>query len=422
MKRKMERIMNEYVLDVCSRAKKASTELAKLNADKKNQTLQCVIEALIEDKQYIFDENAKDVAAAEESSMNSAMVDRLKINEKRFESMLQALKDIIKLNDPIGEYSEIKKREDGLLIGRMRAPLGVVFMIYESRPNVTIDAAALCFKSGNSAILRGGKEAIHSNIALYRSFKRGLSKGKVNEDAVIIVEKTARELVKDFLNLPQYIDLVIPRGGEKLVNFVVSESLIPVIRHDKGLCHTYVERDFDKNEAIKIVLDAKTQRTSVCNATETLLIHKDFPYSKELIDALIHKGVEVRGCSAVCEIEPRVKPAKEEDWDTEYLDMIISVRIVDSFEQAVSHINRHGSKHTEAILTNDFTYSERFKQEVDAACVFINTSTRLSDGAEFGLGAEIGISNQKLHWRGPMALEGLSSLKYVVVGRGHTKG
>lgn len=413
--------MKEYAENIGREAKETSYKLSKLTANEKNAVLLYAAEIMDSEKSKVFEANALDIEEAKKSGMGKAMLDRLTITESRFNDMKKALRDIAALNDVVGEYTEIKKRGDGLLIGRMRAPLGVVFMIYEARPNVTIDAAALCFKSGNACILRGGSDAIHSNAALYKVLQKALKHYAIPQGAISFVEKTDRAIVNEFLTMEQYIDLIIPRGGESLVKFVVKESNIPVIRHDKGLCHTYIEKDYDKNEAIKIVVNAKTQRVSVCNATESLLIHKDFPYAKEVLGALFHQNVVIRGCSKTEALDERVIPAKAEDWDTEYNDYIISVRIVENFEQAVSHINRHGSHHTDAILTNDMHLAERFKTEVDSACVFINTSTRLSDGAEFGLGAEIGISNQKLHHRGPMALEGLTSLKYVVVGNGHIK-
>lgn len=413
--------MSDYTIRVANEANDAAATLAALTGEQKDRALAFVAENLQERKAHILEENAKDVAKAQKDGLSKAMVDRLTITEKRFEAMLTTIDDIIRLDDPVGEYAEMRRRHDGLLIGRMRAPLGVVFVIYESRPNVTIDAFALCFKSGNAVILRGGREAIKTNIALGTAIKKALHRAKITESACTMVENTDRALVPKFLKMNKHIDVVIPRGSEEFSNFIADNSRIPVVRHDKGLCHIYVDKDCDKNDAIKICVNAKVQRPGVCNAMETLLVHKDFQHTHELLTALITEGVAVRGCSKTRAIHNDVVEATKEDWDTEYLDLILSVRVVESYEQAVSHITRHGSKHTESILTNNFLLGERFKEEVDAAVVMVNASTRLSDGGEFGLGAEIGISNQKLHVRGPMALNDLTALKYVIVGRGHVR-
>ncbi|MBI4979567.1 MAG: glutamate-5-semialdehyde dehydrogenase [Spirochaetes bacterium] len=412
--------MNEYVTAAAQKAKDASFALARLNGQDKNRALHAVSDALTERRGQILAENALDVAAAKQAGNPSAFIDRLTLNEKRFDGMLATIASVIALDDPVGAYTEIKKRADGLLIGRVRAPIGVVFFIFEARPNVSVDAFALSLKSGNAVILRGGSEAVKSNTAIVKAIRAGLKKSGIPEHAVTMVENTDRQLIADFVKCTSSVDVVIARGGDALINFVRAESLIPVICHDKGLCHTYIEKDADKAMAMHIAVNAKTQRPGVCNATETLLVHHDFPHTKEIIDALIAKGVEVRGCSRTMAIIP-VKSADAADWDTEYLDLIISVKIVDNIEQAIAHINRHGSRHTEAIVTSSLANAERFKEEVDAGVVMVNASTRLADGGEFGLGAEIGISNQKLHVRGPMGLLDMTTLKYVVTGNGHIR-
>ncbi|MEK6796823.1 MAG: glutamate-5-semialdehyde dehydrogenase [Spirochaetota bacterium] len=414
--------MNEYVLTTAHKAKEASYTLARMNGAEKDRALSLVIEALREKREIILSENAADVALAKQNGLSAAMTDRLTLTAKRFDAMLATIDDVIRQHDPVGAYTEIKRRDDGLLIGKMRAPIGVVFVIYESRPTVTVDAFALSFKSGNAVILRGGSEAIKSNTAIMKAIKTGLKKAGVAEHAASMVEHTDRALIADFGKLTKHIDVIIARGGEALINYVQAESRVPVICHDKGICHVYIEKDAEKHEAIAIAVNAKVDRPGVCNAMEALLINKDFPHTKEMLDALAAKGVALRGCSRTKAIMPSVADATAEDWDTEYLDLILSVKMVDGIADAISHINRHGSHHTDAIVTRDIALAERFKGEIDSAVVMVNASTRLSDGGEFGLGGEIGISNQKLHVRGPMGLVDLTTLKYVVMGAGHIRG
>lgn len=414
--------MNEYVLATAEKAKEASYTLARMNGAEKNRALTSVIDALREKREIILSENAADVALAKQNGLSAAMTDRLTLTPNRFDAMLAVIEDVMAQHDPVGAYTEIKRRDDGLMIGRVRAPIGVVFVIYESRPNVTVDAFALSFKSGNAVILRGGSEALRSNTAIMKAIRTGLKKAGVNEHAATMVEHTDRALIADFGKLTKYIDVIIARGGEALVNYVQAESRVPVICHDKGVCHIYIEKDAERHDASAIAVNAKVQRPGVCNAVETLLINKDFPHTKEVLDALVAKGVELRGCSRTRAIMPSVTEASAVDWDTEYLDLILSVKIVDGIQEAISHINRHGSHHTDAIITRDVLLAERFKNEVDSAVVMVNASTRLSDGGEFGLGGEIGISNQKLHVRGPMGLADLTTLKYAIMGSGHIRG
>ncbi len=399
----------------------AKYTMARLSTRIKNEVLLKIGEEILKRKEEIMKENEGDVENAKEKGLSKAMIDRLILNEKRINQMVDGLKVVANLPDPVGEIVWGTTRPNGLKIRQIRVPLGLILMIYESRPNVTIDAAGLCFKAGNSVILRGGSESFNSNLILVNIMKDVLDKYNIPSSAISFVPTTSRDAIKELLTYDDLIDVVIPRGGENLIKAVKEQSKIPVIFHYKGVCHIFVDKSAQKDMAERITVNAKTQRPGVCNAAETLLIHKDYPYKKELIQALIEKGVEIRGDKRVKEIFPDVKEATEEDWYTEYLDFIISVKIVDSIEEAIAHINKYGSNHSEAIITENYVNAEKFLEEVDSAAVYVNASTRFTDGGEFGFGAEIGISTQKLHVRGPMALRELTTTKYIVYGNGQIR-
>ncbi len=399
----------------------AKYTMARLSTRIKNEVLLKIGEEILKRKEEIMKENKGDVENAKEKGLSKAMIDRLILNEKRINQMVDGLKVVANLPDPVGEIVWGTTRPNGLKIRQIRVPLGLILMIYESRPNVTIDAAGLCFKAGNSVILRGGSESFNSNLILVNIMKDVLDKYNIPSSAISFVPTTSRDAIKELLTYDELIDVVIPRGGENLIKAVKEQSKIPVIFHYKGVCHIFVDKSAQKDMAERITVNAKTQRPGVCNAAETLLIHKDYPYKKELIQALIEKGVEIRGDKRVKEIFPDVKEATEEDWYTEYLDLIISVKIVDSIEEAIAHINKYGSNHSEAIITENYVNAEKFLEEVDSAAVYVNASTRFTDGGEFGFGAEIGISTQKLHVRGPMALRELTTTKYIVYGNGQIR-
>ncbi len=412
-------------------AREASYQLAKMNADQKNNVLISLVKHLRNNKAMILEANKKDINAISipgaESSRLNTIIDRLTLDETKLENIIIAVKKIVSLADPVGSYVSMHERDDGLIIGRMRAPIGVIMMIYESRPNVTIDAFCLCFKSSNASILRGGKEAKHTNIAFGKCIEEALLENKLNKYVCTVIDNPDRALMDCLLKESGSIDMVIPRGGELLIKHVLENSTIPVVCHDKGVCHLYIESDAEKKTAVDIAVNAKAQRTSVCNATECILFHQDFKYIKDVCSALIEKGVELRVCQNIYNMldelanHKKVVLAVDSDYGHEFLAKKVAMKIVTSFDKAIEHINKFGSHHTDSIVTNNFILTERFKKEVDSAVVMINASTRLSDGGEFGLGAEIGISNQKLHSRGPMGLADLTSVKYVVVGQGHIR-
>ena len=380
-------------------------------------------EALQDKKEYIQSENEKDLAAGREKGLSAAMLDRLALSDQVIESMIIGLQEVAALPDPVGEIDEMIKRPNGLMVGRMRIPLGVIGMIYESRPNVTVDAAALCLKAGNAILLRGGSEAIHSNLALAKVLQDALASEKINPAAIQVVPTTDREAVNVLLSLEEYIDLIIPRGGEGLIRFVAENSRIPVLKHYKGVCHVFVDSDADIDMAIDIVLNGKCQRPGVCNALETLLVHKDIAstFLPLVASRLVAASVELRGCSRTKEILPDIKDAVEEDWPAEFLDLILAVKVVDDLDAAMDHIVKYGSQHTEVIVTKSYANAHRFIKEVDASAVMVNASTRFSDGGQFGLGAEIGISTTKLHAYGPMGLKELTTKKFIVYGDGQVR-
>lgn len=412
-----------YMEELGIRAKKAAKTVQYLGQTQKNTGLRMAADELIAQQEYILEENEKDIRKAQENGMKPSLVDRLCLNRERVEGMAEGLRQIGELPDPIGEVISMNERPNGLKIGKRRVPLGVVGIIYESRPNVTADAFGLCLKTGNVTILRGGKDAIHSNIAISKVLKEGLKKAGITEDAVILVEDTSREHVDEMMRLRDYIDVLIPRGGKQLIDNVVNHSTVPVIETGTGNCHIYVDEYADVEMAANIIENAKTQRTGVCNACESLVVHEKIAEKALplICQRLLAKGVEIRGDERARAIIPEMKAATEEDWGTEYLDLIISVKTVDSFEEAVEHINHYNTGHSEAIITNDYQNALKFQDYIDAAVVYVNASTRFTDGFEFGFGAEIGISTQKLHARGPMGLEALTTTKYIIFGNGQIR-
>lgn len=406
------------------RAKEASRKAAKLKAEEKVRGLLSVARELKEQAEYLLAENEKDLSAAEQKGVKASLIDRLRLTKERIDGMAGGLEQIAALDDIIGEVRDMKVRPNGLRIGKMRVPMGVVGIIYESRPNVTADAFGLCFKTGNAVILRGGSDAIHSNQAIVHVIKEGLRKEKLPQDLILLVENTNRESVDAMMKLRGLIDVLIPRGGAGLIENVVKNSMVPVIETGTGNCHVYVDENADYYMAADIIENAKTQRMGVCNACESLVIHeKAAPMALPLIvQSLLRHEVEIRGDERAREICAEIVPASEEDWGQEYLDAIISVKIVDSIDEAIAHINRYNTGHSESIVTKDYANALKFQDEVDAAAVYVNASTRFTDGFEFGFGAEIGISTQKLHARGPMGLEALTTTKYIIFGDGQIRG
>ncbi|MBQ4627667.1 MAG: glutamate-5-semialdehyde dehydrogenase [Clostridia bacterium] len=413
--------MNMTLEEIGAKAKKASYSLSCMGSAKKNEALLAMANAIRENYAYIIEKNAEDIEAAR-GKIKDSLIDRLSLDEKRVNSMADGIEDVISLPDPRGVGLGSSVRPNGLKIEKVRVPLGVIAIIYEARPNVTADAAALTLKSGNAVILRGGKEAIRSNEAIVKVMRGALEKCGIDPNAVQLIEDTSRETANALMKLNKYVDVLIPRGGAGLIKSVVENSTVPVIETGTGNCHVYVDSLCDLDMAANIVFNAKTSRPSVCNAEESLLVHKDIaeiflPYVKERLDA---KNVEIRGCERTAKIIP-CTPATEEDFYTEFLDYIISVKVVDSLEEAIEHINLHGTKHSECIVTSSYENSREFLSKVDAAAVYVNASTRFTDGGEFGLGAEIGISTQKLHARGPMGLNELTTVKFCVYGDGQTR-
>lgn len=416
--------LRSEVKGMAKRAKEVSRLLARLSTDTKNKALLEMADALEKNQALLIEENGKDLAAGEKARLSSAMMDRLRMTPAVIQAMARGLREVSCLPDPVGEIIKMWRRPNGLTVGRMRIPIGVIGIIYESRPNVTADAAGLCLKSGNAIILRGGSEAFHSNQAIVHILQRGLSKAGVPDEAVQIFSRTEREAIEEMLQLEDEIDLIIPRGGEALIRFVATHSKIPVIKHYKGVCHIFVDETADPEMALRVCLNAKVQRPGVCNAMETLLVHEKIAgrFLPKVAEALRKEGVELRGCPETQKILSGVKAAKEEDWYEEYLDLILSIRVVKGVEEALKHIATYGSLHTEAILTSDYQNAQRFLREADSSCVLVNASTRFNDGFELGLGAEMGISTSKLHAFGPMGLEELTTTKFIVYGEGQIRG
>ncbi len=404
-------------------AKKAGREMSKADTNKKNQALFAIAEQIEASRETITAENQKDLAAGKANGLDAASLDRLELTASRITAMIEGLKQVASLPDPVGEISNLRYRPTGIQVGQMRVPLGVIGIIYESRPNVTIDAAALCLKSGNACILRGGSESIHSNQAIAACIAKGLEQVGLPVEAVQVIATTDRAAVGELITLQEYVDVIVPRGGKSLIERITNEATIPVIKHLDGICHVYIDDKADLDKAVTIAMNAKTHRYGVCNAMETLLVaeHIAPKVLPILAESYLAKGVELRGCLKTCALIPQALRATEEDWHTEYLAPILSIKIVDNMDEAIAHINHYGSAHTDAIVTEDYTLARRFLREVDSSSVMVNASTRFADGFEYGLGAEIGISTDKLHARGPVGLEGLTSLKFIVLGDGQIR-
>ena len=415
--------MENYMEILGKRAKEAAREAARLGTEEKNRGLVTVAEELVAQTEWLLSENAKDLKEAEARGMKKSLIDRLCLTKERIEGMAEGLRQIAALEDPVGEVLRMWNRPNGLRIGQKRVPLGVVGIIYESRPNVTADAFGLCFKTGNAVILRGGSDAIHSNLAIVHVIKEGLRKERLSQDLILLVENTSRETVQQMMKLHGYIDVLIPRGGAGLIASVVENSTVPVIETGTGNCHIYVDESADLNMAVEIIENAKTQRMGVCNACESLVIHQRVASEAVpmIVQCLKQHQVEIRGDERACRITTEIAEASEEDWGTEYLDAVISMKIVDSLEEAIDHINRYNTGHSESIITKDYANALKFQDEIDAAAVYVNASTRFTDGFEFGFGAEIGISTQKLHARGPMGLTALTTTKYIIFGNGQVR-
>lgn len=415
--------MKAELMEIGIKAKEAAGKMALLETNKKNEVLNCVAKNLIKDAKTLIAENAKDMEAGKANGMPEGLLDRLLLTEKRIEQMAEGLEQVAALDDPIGEVLSMKKRPNGLRIGQKRVPLGVVGIIYEARPNVTADAFGLCFKTGNAVILKGGSDALHSNIAIVASIRRTLAECGVDENAIALIEDTSRETTTEFMKMNGYVDVLIPRGGAGLIRAVVENATVPVIETGTGNCHIYVDESADLDMAVNIIFNAKTQRIGVCNACESLVVHENIKDAllPKLAERLKEKKVEMRGDKASQEACSDIIPASDEDWGKEYLDYILSIKTVKSTAEAITHINRYNTGHSEAIITENYTNAEKFLDEVDAAAVYVNASTRFTDGFEFGFGAEIGISTQKLHARGPMGLEALTSTKYIIYGNGQIR-
>jgi glutamate-5-semialdehyde dehydrogenase len=413
-----------YMQTLGQQAKDAARILSHTDTNLKNRALIAIANALQENQATLISENQKDLVAGKTNGLDDASLDRLTLTAKGIQSMIDGLIQVAALPDPIGEITDLSYRPSGIQVGQMRVPLGVIGIIYESRPNVTVDAAALCLKSGNACILRGGSEAIYSNQAIAACVKQGLIEAELPESAVQIVETTDRAAVGELITMKQFVDVIVPRGGKSLIERISNEATIPVIKHLDGICHVYIDDKADIEKAIRIAVNAKTHRYGVCNAMETLLVAESIASKvlSQLAEIYHSKGVELRGCAKTCSLLPKnCVRATEEDWHTEYLAPILSIKIVSGIDEAMNHIHQYSSQHTEAIVTEDYTLARRFLREVDSSSVMVNASTRFADGFEYGLGAEIGISTDKLHARGPVGLKGLTSLKYIVLGDGHIR-
>jgi glutamate-5-semialdehyde dehydrogenase len=414
---------SDQAIQLGKQAKAAARRLAVLSSVEKNQALQVMADRLESESAFLLEENQNDLSSAKKAGITGAVLDRIALTADRVQAMAKGLREVAALPDPVRDIVKMWRRPNGLQVGRMRIPLGVIGIIYEARPNVTADAAALCLKSGNAVILRGGSEAHHSNQAIGKVLQSACAQTRVPEDAVQVLRSKDRALVHELLQLESYIDLIIPRGGEELIRAVVADSKVPVIKHYKGVCHVYVDADADLGMAERICMNAKVQRPSVCNAMETLLVHQ--AVAPNFLPPLIAKyraaGVEIRGCEKTCALVPGIKKANEQDWSAEYLDLILSVRVVKDMGQAIAHIEQYGSEHTESIVTTNYQKSREFIDRVNSSAVMVNASTRFNDGGELGLGAEIGISTSKIHAFGPMGLEELTTTKFVVFGDGQIR-
>jgi len=411
------------VEDIAKNAKEASRILRSVGRSKKDEALRLMADMLIKRKDEILRENEKDLKNAYEMKLSSAMIDRLTLNEERIKEMADGILEVASLPDPVGEVVKMWKRPNGLIVGRMRIPLGVIGFIYESRPNVTVDAASLCLKSGNTVILKGGSEAINSNMILTEILSDAIEEAGLPRHAVQVIPTTERDAVRALISMDNYVDVIIPRGGEGLIRFVAENSRIPVLKHYKGVCHVYVDEYADLKKAEEICFNAKVQRPGVCNAMEAMLVHEKV--AEKFLPGMLRRfqeaGVEIRGCDRTRKIFPDAKPAKEDDWGREFLDLILAVRVVKDMDEALDHIERYGSNHTEAIVTENYSNAQRFLEEVDSSVVLVNASTRFNDGNQLGLGAEIGINTSKLHAFGPMGLEELTTTKFIVYGSGQIR-
>ena len=411
------------MIKIAKQAQEASRVLANISTEKKNKALLAMADALVKNAAHIKKANKKDISFARSIGKGSAFLERLYLDDRRIGKMADGLRQVAKLKDPVGDIIKKWKRPNGLLIKKVRVPIGVIGIIFESRPDVTADCAALCLKSGNAVILRGGKESIHSNIAIFETLKIAAAKCGLPSGSFNLIKRTEHEAVTFLLGLSDYIDLVIPRGGEALIREVVAHSKIPVIKHYKGVCHTYVDKDADLDLATEVCFNAKVQRPATCNAMEAMLVHEKIArdFLPPMISIFKEAGVEIRGCARTRKIVKDIKLAKESDWGTEFLSLILAVKVVKSLDEAIAHITKYGTKHSDAVITKNEKTAEEFLNRVDAACVYLNASTRFTDGNQFGMGAEIGISTDKIHARGPMALEELCSYKYVVLGNGQLR-
>ena len=419
----MHQDIAEYMHAVGRQAGEAARLLSRTETRGKDRALLETAAAIEDDKAHLLNENGKDMKAGEQRCLEPALLDRLELTDGRIQAMADGLRQVTALADPVGEISDLTYRPSGIQVGRMRVPLGVVGIIYESRPNVTADAAALCLKSGNACILRGGSEAIHSNRAISECIRQGLQQAGLPEHCVQVIETTDRAAVGELIRMEQYVDVIVPRGGKGLIARIANEARVPVIKHLDGICHVYIDDKADLDKAIAVAFNAKTQRYGTCNTMETLLVAAAIAPSvlPQLAEQYRQAGVELRGCPRTCEMIADCRPATDDDWNTEYLAPILSIRIVDGLEVALDHVHQHSSAHTDAIVTEDYSRARRFLREVDSSSVMVNASTRFADGFEYGLGAEIGISTDKLHARGPVGLEGLTTLKYIVLGDGHIR-
>ncbi|RRJ83563.1 glutamate-5-semialdehyde dehydrogenase [Aestuariirhabdus litorea] len=415
--------VKEYMAQVGRRARAASREIVKASTAQKNAALLATATALDSARTELASANQKDLEAGRSKGLDEAMLDRLALTPARIDAMIEGLRQVAALPDPVGTISDMRYVPSGIQVGRMRVPLGVVGIIYESRPNVTVDAASLCLKSANATILRGGSEAIHSNQAIAACIRQGLAAAELPQDLVQVIETTDRAAVGELITMPEYVDVIVPRGGKSLIERISRDARVAVIKHLDGICHVYIDDRADSGKALKIALNAKTHRYGTCNTMETLLVAESQAEQllPELAALYATHGVELRGCPRTCALLPEAVPATEADWSTEYLAPVLAIRVVSGMEQAIEHINRYGSHHTDAIVTEDLSKARRFLTEVDSASVMVNASTRFADGFEYGLGAEIGISTDKIHARGPVGLEGLTSEKYVVFGDGHIR-
>ncbi|MCD6133376.1 MAG: glutamate-5-semialdehyde dehydrogenase [Deltaproteobacteria bacterium] len=416
-------MLEKTIRDIAKKAREASFYLANVSTDKKNKALNIAAQLINERREEISEVNREDVREAERKGVSKAFIDRLTLTEKRINGMVKSLNEVSMLEDPVGTIIRGWKRPNGLQILQMRVPIGVIGIIYESRPNVTVEASSLCLKTGNATILRGGREAINSNRILYTILSEAVKRAGLPEGCIGFIDSVDRKAIKYLIRMNGLVNLIIPRGGEGLINFVTENATVPVIKHYKGLCHTYVDEFASLPMAQEIVYNAKVQRPGVCNAIETLLVHKNIAgkFLPEMIRRLQEAGVEIRGCERTRKVVPQIREAEEKDWDTEYLDLILSIKVVDDIEEAIEHINKHGSQHSEAIITENYERAMEFLYRVDAATVYVNSSTRFTDGGEFGMGAEIGISTDKMHARGPMGLPELTTYKYLILGNGQIR-